>query len=423
MTMMFIALAGLIIIGVPVSFAIGVASVFGVLALNVPMVVTVQRMFSGLDAYTLLAIPFFILAGNLMDYGGISRRLINLSNALVGHIRGGLAMVCVLASMLFGCVSGSAAAACAAIGPVMLPGMKEKDYEPEFSSALISCSGPLGSIIPPSLTMVIYGASSNASIGKMFLGGYIPGILIGCAIMLLCYFFAVKRNYPAGTKATLREILHSLRGAIWALLTAIIIVAGIMSGIFTATEASAVAVFYALFVGLFVYKELKIKDLPDIFFRSVVTSATVLFCVATSTILGWVMTRLQIPAMVADWIVSTINSKVVFLLLINGIFLVLGCIMDASPAILLSVPILLPIAESFGIDPVHFGIIVIINLAVGMSTPPVGITLFVTSSLSKVPISKMVRHLVPFWVVQIAILVLVTYIPALSMWLPNMLMK
>lgn len=423
MTAMFIALAVLIVIGVPVSFAIGVASLLGVISLNVPVVVTVQRMFSGLDAYTLLAIPFFILAGNLMDSGGISRRLIKLSSALVGHIRGGLAMVCVLASMLFGCVSGSAAAACAAIGPIMLPGMKEKGYEPEFSSALIACSGPLGSIIPPSLTMVIYGASSNASIGKMFLGGYIPGIMIGVAIMLLCYYFAVKRNYPAGKRATAREVVHTSRDAIWALLTAIIIVVGIMSGVFTATEASAVAVIYALFVGLFVYKELRLKDLPAIFFRSVVTSATVLFCVATSTILGWVMTRLQIPAMVAGWITSTISSKFLFLLLINVIFLILGCIMDASPAILLSVPILLPIAESFGINPVHFGIIAVINLAVGMSTPPVGITLFVTSSISKLPISKMVKHLVPFWIVQITMLILVTYIPAISMWLPNMLMK
>lgn len=423
MSIMFLVLAAFIIIGVPVSFAIGVASLIGIVSLNVPLVVSVQRMFAGLDSYTLLAIPFFILAGNLMDSGGISKRLVDLSSALVGHIRGGLSMVCVMASMLFGCVSGSAAAACASIGPVMIPGMTKSGYEPEFSSALIACSGPLGSIIPPSLTMVIYGASSNASIGKMFLGGYIPGVLIGIAIMLLCYIFAIKRGYPAGQRASLREVLRTLFDAIWALFTAIIIVVGIMAGIFTATEASVIAVVYAFIVGLFVYRELSLKDIPEILFRSVITSATVLFCVSTSTILGWVMTRLQIPAMIAKWLLSVTDSKIVFLLLINIIFLILGCILDASPAILLSVPILLPIAESFGIDPVHFGIIAVINLAVGMSTPPVGITLFVTSSVSKIPVSKLVKHLIPFWIIQLMILLLVTYIPAISMWLPNLLMK
>lgn len=423
MSAMFIVFGALIVAGVPVSFAIGLASLLGIISLDIPIVVAAQRMFAGLDAYTLLAIPFFILAGNLMDSGGISKRLIKLSSALVGHIRGGLAMVCVVASMLFGCVSGSASAACAAIGPVMIPGMEKNDYEPEFSSALIASAGPLGSIIPPSLTMVIYGASSNASIGKLFLGGYIPGIIIGIFMMLLCYFFARKRNYPAGERVSFRETVRTFFDAFFALFTAIIIVVGIMAGVFTATEASVIAVVYAFIVGLFIYRELDLKTIPQILFKSVVTSATVLFCVSTSTIMGWIMTRLQIPMLVANWLLSVTSSRVVFLLLINLIFLILGCILDASPAILLSVPILLPIAQSFGIDPVHFGIIAVINLAVGMSTPPVGITLFVTSSISKIPVSKLVKHLVPFWIVQIVILLLVTYVPAICLWLPNLLMK
>jgi len=422
MSAMFLSLVVLIILGVPVSFAIGLASVLGISSVGLPLTVSVQRIFTSLDTYTLLAIPFFILAGNLMDSGGISKRIINFSVKLVGHVKGGLAMVCVLASMLFGCVSGSASAACAAIGPVVIPGMEEKKYETEFAAALVACAGPLGSIIPPSLTMVIYAMASGASVGKLFLAGYIPGILIGIGMMMLCYFFTVRRGYPSEARSSLREIRKSFVGAIWALFTAIIIVAGIMAGVFTATEASVVAVLYAFLVGKFIYRELDWKALPDILYRSAVTSAVVLFCVATSSILGWIMTRMQIPAMIAEWLLNFTNSKVVFLILVNIILLFLGCILDASPAILLSIPILLPIATSFGIDPVHLGIIVVVNLAIGMSTPPVGITLFVTSSITGTPVSKLIRHLVPFWIVQLVMLILITYVPSVSMWLPNWLM-
>ena len=422
MTAMFVSLVLLIIIGVPVSFAIGTACLFGVGDLSLPFVITVQRMFTSLDTYTLMAIPFFILAGNIMEAGGISTRMVNFANKLVGSIRGGLSMVCVVASMLFGCVSGSAAAASAAIGPVVIKGMKKQNYEPAYAASLVSVSGPLGSIIPPSLTMIIYSMASNTSVGKLFLAGYIPGLLVGLAMMVLCYVYARKRGYPADPRASLKELLKSFSKAIWALMTAVIIIVGIMAGVFTATEASVVAVLYAFFVGKFVYKELKIKQLPEILFKSAITSATVLFCVATSTILGWLMTRMQIPEMLASWLTANIGSKLVFLLLFNVIFLVLGCILDASPAILLTVPILLPIAVSMGIDPVHFGIITVVNLAVGMSTPPVGITLFVTSSLTEIPVSKMVRHLAPFWAVQLVLVLLFTYVPQISLFLPNALM-
>jgi C4-dicarboxylate transporter DctM subunit len=422
MTAMFIALVALIVIGVPVSFGIGVACLFGVADLNVPFVVTVQRMFTSLDSYTLMAIPFFILAGNIMEAGGISSRMIDFANKLVGFIRGGLAMVCVVASMLFGCVSGSAAAASAAIGPVVIGGMKKKNYEPEFAAALVAVAGPLGSIIPPSLTMVIYAMASGASVGKMFLAGYVPGLLIGLAMMVLCFVFALKRGYPAEARSSMKELVRSFGRAAWALMTAVIVIAGIMGGIFTATEASVVTVLYAFHGGKIRYQELDVRKLPEIFFKSAVTAATVLFCVATSTILGWLMTRMQIPTLLASWLTTTVGSKIVFLLMLNAIFLVLGCILDASPAILLTVPILLPIATAMGIDPVHFGIITVVNLAVGMSTPPVGITLFVTSSLTEIPVSRMIRHQVPFWGVQIAILLVVTYVPALVMFLPNALM-
>ena len=422
MTAMFVSLVLLIIIGVPVSFAIGTACLFGVGDLSLPFVITVQRMFTSLDTYTLMAIPFFILAGNIMEAGGISTRMVNFANKLVGSIRGGLSMVCVVTSMLFGCVSGSAAAASAAIGPVVIKGMKKQNYDPAYAASLVSVSGPLGSIIPPSLTMIIYSMASNTSVGKLFLAGYIPGLLVGLAMMVLCYVYARKRGYPADLRASLKELLKSFSKAIWALMTAVIIIVGIMAGVFTATEASVVAVLYAFIVGKFVYKELKIKQLPEILFKSAITSATVLFCVATSTILGWLMTRMQIPEMLASWLTANIGSKLVFLLLFNVIFLVLGCILDASPAILLTVPILLPIAVSMGIDPVHFGIITVVNLAVGMSTPPVGITLFVTSSLTEIPVSKMVRHLAPFWAVQLVLVLLFTYVPQISLFLPNALM-
>lgn len=422
MSAMSLTLALLIVLGVPVSFAIGVASVLGIASVGVPLTVSVQRIFTSLDTYTLLAIPFFVLAGNLMDSGGISKRIIDFSVKSVGHIKGSLAMVCVVASMLFGCVSGSASAACAAIGPVVIPGMKEKKYETEFATALVACAGPLGSIIPPSLTMVVYAMASGASVGSLFLAGYVPGLLIGLGMMILCYFFAIRRDYPAEAHSSLREIAKSFVGAVWALFTAIIIVAGIMAGVFTATEASVVAVLYAFLVGKFVYRELDLKMLPDILYRSAVTSSIVLFCVGTSSILGWIMTRMQIPAMIAKWLMAFTSSKLVFLMLVNIIMLILGCILDASPAILLSVPILLPIATSIGIDPVHFGIITVINLAIGMSTPPVGITLFVTSSITGTPVSSLIRHLIPFWIVQIVMLLLITYVPGISMALPNLLM-
>lgn len=422
MLIVLLALIIMIVGAVPIAYAIGLAASIGIfLTNNIPTVVVPQRMFTMLDSFSLLAIPFFILAGNLMDRGGISKKLVNFASSMVGHIRGGLGMVAVISCMLFGAISGSGAAATAAIGSILIPAMKKEKYDPEFSGAISSVSGPLGIIIPPSVVMVIYATTANVSVGDMFLAGYIPGILIAAGLIFTVYIIALKNNYPAGPKPSLKNFLVSLKESVWALLMILIIMGGILSGLFTATEAACVSVVYSLIVGMFIYKELKIKDLPKIFHDSALTTAGVMFCVATTNILAWFMTHQQIPMMVSKLLTDNISSKIVLLLMINIIFLFLGTILDSTPAIILSVPILLPIAQSIGVDPVHFGLIATVNLAIGQSTPPVGLTLFVGSSIAGVKLQEMMKYLIPFWISSIIALMLVTYIPQISMFLPNLI--
>ena len=421
MALVFMLLLLMLILGVPIAYGIGLAASFGLLtAAGVNLAVVPQRMFTMLDSFSLLAIPFFVLAGNLMDRGGISKKLIRFASCIVGHIRGGLGMVTILACMLFGAISGSGSAASAAIGSLTIPAMKEKGYDGEFAGAITAVSGPLGIIIPPSVVMVIYATTANVSVGQMFLAGYIPGILLGLGMMVSVYCIALKRHYPPEKKAGIQEFFVSLKEAIWALLMIVIIMGGIFGGFFTATEAACVAVFYALLVGIFIYKELKISDLGKIFEDSAKTSAGIMFCVATTNILAWLMTNQQIPMKVASVLGSSINSKILMLIMVNIIFLVLGTFLDSTPAIILAVPILLPLVQQYGVNPVHFGIITTVNLAIGMSTPPVGITLFVSSSISETPLTKMVRFMLPIWAVMIAILLVITYIPQISMLLRAM---
>ncbi len=421
MAVVFIVLFIMLVLGVPIAYAIGLAATWGLLFVgNVPLTVVPQRMYTMLDTFSLLAIPFFILAGNLMEKGGISRKLITFANTIVGHIRGGLGMVDILSCMLFGAISGSGSAASAAIGGICIPSMRKQGYDKEFAGAITAVSGPLGIIIPPSVVMVIYATTANVSVGSMFLAGYLPGIFLGVMMMACVYVIAQKKGYPAGRRATLKEFFVALKDAVWALLMIFIIIGGIFSGFFTATEAACVSVIYAMIVGFFIYHELHLTDLKDIFVNSAMTSAGIMFCVATTNILAWLMTSENVAAKVGAAMSSAISSKVLMLLTINVIFLILGTFLDSTPAIILAVPILLPLVTQFGVDPIHFGIIVIVNLAIGMSTPPVGITLFVSSRISETSLTDMIKPMLPLWTVMILSLLVVTFFPPLSMLLVNL---
>lgn len=415
----FIILAVLCILTVPIAYAVGLAALGGLMVAGVPLQIVAQRMFTQTDSFSLMAIPFFILAGNLMDKGGISVKLIDLSSELVGRIKGGLAMVCVVACMMFGAVSGSGAAASAAIGAVLFPAMIEKKYDKSFSTAIIATSGPLGIVIPPSIVMVVYATAANVSVGDLFLAGYIPGLLLGLGIILHCFVYAHKHNLPAGKKSTLKSLGKAFFNSVWALFLVVIIMGGILGGFFTATEASVVAVVYAMIVGKFVYKGLNRKVILDVVAQSAKTTAAIMFCIATTNVLAWGLTSELIISKMATAMLNISESKIVILLLINLILLILGTILDATPAIILIVPILLPVITKLGVNPVHFGIITTINLAIGMSTPPVGVTLFVSSSLTKTPITKVIKPMIPIWCILICILLAVTFIPQISLFLPT----
>ena len=421
--LVFSLLIGLCLAGVPVAFAIGISAVGGIMARNVPLTVVDQRMFTQIDSFAMLAIPFFILAGNLMDRGGISARIVAFTTDVVGHIRGGLAMVSVIASMFFGAISGSAQATSAAIGSILIPAMERHGYGKPFAAALTATAGPLGVIIPPSIPMVIFASTASVSIGRLFLGGYIPGLFIGCGLMLVCYASALRNDYAIERRAPLARMLKSFLESSWALLMVVIIMGGILSGLFTATEASVVAVVYAVFVGRFVYRKLSFREIPEILFGSAMVTASVMFCVAATNILGWIMTREQIPRLIASAMLSVTDNKYLILLFINLILLALGMILDATPAIILTAPILLPVVTGMGVDPIHFGLIMVANLAIGMSTPPVGITLFVSSGISGVPMSGMIRPLIPFWIVMFSFLAILTYMPEMTMFLPRLIME
>lgn len=420
MEISFVVLAVLCLLSVPIAFTIGLAALAGLIVVEIPLEIVAQRMFTQIDSFTMLAIPFFILAGNLMDKGNISKTIVNLASQLVGHVRGGLAMVMIVACLLFGCISGSGAAASAAIGMILIPAMAARGYDKAFAGAITATSGPLGIIIPPSIVMVVYATSANVSVGSMFLAGYIPGVIVAVSLGIVCYFNAVKNNYPSEKRATFASLFKAFREAIYALIMVVLIMGGILGGYFTATEASVVAVVYAFLVGMFVYKGLKLRDVPQVIKSSSFTTAAVMFCVATTNVLAWALTSEAIIAKISASILGLTSDKYTMLLFFNLLLLFIGMILDATPAIILIVPIILPVALKLGIDPVHLGIITTVNLAIGMSTPPVGITLFVSSSIAKVPISRMVRPLLPMWVAMFAFLLLITFVPEMSLFLPNL---
>jgi len=412
----------LIALGVPIAYSIGISGTLTMLASILPLpafTTLAQRMATALDSFALLAIPFFILAGQIMNRGGIAVRLIEFAKVLVGRLPGGLAFVNVMANMLFGAISGSAAAAASAIGTFMTPKMVEEGYDKPFATAVNITSATTGLAIPPSNILIVYSlASGGVSIAALFIAGYVPGILTGLGLIGVAAAYALRKNYPVGDKIGMKGSILRFLDAIPSLLLLFIVIGGIIAGIFTATEASAVAVLYTVVLA-FIYKEIKLKDLPDILLRTIRTTAIVLLLVATSMGLSWIMSYENIPQDVSRGLLALTENKFAIMIIINLILLTVGIFMDMTPAVLIFTPIFLPIVVDLGLDPIHFGIIMVLNLSIGLCTPPVGTLLFVGCSVSKISIGSVIRPLIPLYIAMIVVLVLVTFIPALSLWLPG----
>ena len=413
----------MIIMRFPIAFAIGLSSILTTLFLGLPLQQIAQLMVKGVNVFTLMAVPFFILAGEIMGAGGISDKLIELSNALIGWVRGGLAMVNVIASMFFGGISGSSTADTASLGTILIPMMKDEGYDEEFATNITMTSSVQGLLIPPSHNMVMYATvAGSVSVGRLFLAGYVPGIVLGIALCIYSYYVAVKRNYPKGDPFSIKNVIRTIGSSIWGLITVLIVVFGVVAGVFTATESAAIAVLWSIFVSIVIYRKIRLRDLWHLMERSLNTLAIVLILISTSQVFGWLLTYLKMPEMIANAILGISDNRIVILLILNVLMLVLGTIMDMSAIILVATPILLPIATSVGVDPVHFGAIMILNLGIGLLTPPVGGTLFVGSAVSGVKIERLIKGLLPQLGVMIIVLLIITYIPDAVMWLPNLVM-
>ncbi|AVH33960.1 TRAP transporter large permease [Vibrio fluvialis] len=410
-------------LGVPISFGIAISSLLTVmlsLPFDAAIAVISQKLASGLDSFSLLAIPFFILAGNIMNQGGIALRLIEFAKVIGGQLPGSLAHVNVLANMMFGAISGSAVASAAAVGGTMSPLQKKEGYDPAYSAAVNITSCPTGLLIPPSNTFIVYSLiSGGTSIGALFLAGYIPGLIMGLGLMIVAALIAKKRNYPVSEKPSRQIVLQKTLDALPSLGLIIIIMGGIIGGIFTATEASAIAVIYTLLLAVVFYREVTLKQLPSIILESVVTTSIVLLLIGASMGMSWAMANADIPYMISDALMNVSENPMVVILIINLILLIVGVFMDMTPALLIFTPIFLPIAMDLGMDPVHFGIMMTFNLCIGICTPPVGSALFIGCSVGKVKIDKVIKPLLPFYAVLVLALMLVTYVPEISLALPH----
>ena len=412
----------LFLIGIPICFSLGLVSVFGMVQGATPMIVVIQRLFTGADSTALIAIPLFILAGGLMVQGGISNRIVSFADALIGHFPSGLALVSILACMFFAAITGSAIAATAAIGGIMIAIMREKNYEDTFSAPLIACGGSIGPIIPPSIPLLLYGTMANVSVGKLFIGGFIPGIIMGAGLMLYSYMVGKKRRYVGREKrASREEILKTGKDALLALIMPIIIIGGILSGIFTATESGAIACAYAIIIGGFVYKELKWKNMFSLLVDCAKSTGQVLVVVACASLFTWVITVAQVPQTVSALLSESIHSSVLLLLIINIILLIAGTFIDTTSALVIFTPLFLPLVQAMGIDLIHFGLVMAVNLTIGMCTPPLGVCLFVSGSIAKVSLKDQMRDLVPMLGVLLVVLMIITYIPQTVTFLPELL--
>ncbi len=417
-----LGLFGLIFLGVPIAFSLILTTVvLMVLSGNITPSLIAQSIVRGIDSFPIMAIPFFMLAGEIMNVGGISRRIVYFSKALVGHVTGGLGYVAVTASMIFAGVSGSAVADTSAIGSILLPIMDKEGYDKKKSTALVSAAGCIGPIIPPSIPMILFGVVGGVSIVKLFLGGIIPGILIGIALMIMWYFHAKKHNYRSSEKASFKQVVTSAREAFWALILPIIILGGILLGICTPTEAAVVAVVYAFIIGTFVYKEFKPSHWVETFVGAAKGTSVVMLVCGAGTAAGYLISTARIPELLSNTLLSLASGNVLLvMLLINILLLAVGCVMDLTPALLILAPMLLPIIKSYGLDPIYFGVVMTVNLCIGLITPPVGNVLYVGCGLSKISMSEIVRPIFGFIIVMVVVLFIITYIPGLITFIPSL---
>ena len=421
--LLFVSFFGMLAYGVPVAYSIGISTTLTIL-LNIaflPGITTVaQRMTTGIDSFALLAIPFFVLAGELMNKGGVAGRLINLAKSLVGSLPGGLAYVNTLAAMLFGAISGSAVAAASAIGSVMTDRMEDEGYPRPFSAAVNISASTTGLLIPPSNVLIVYALASGgtASVAALFIAGYVPGILVGLALMVVAALISRRRKFARGERVSLPQVWRDFRRAFFSLLMLVVIVGGIVAGVFTATEAAAVAVLYALVLGV-AYGTITWRELPGVLLSSARTTAVVMFLISTSMAMSWLFSFESIPQLMTNFLLETVSSPVLIFLLINLTLLIFGTFMDITPAVLIFTPIFLPVVMDLGMHPVHFGIIMVLNLCIGLCTPPVGTILFVGAGVAKVSVSKVIRPLLPFLAVMVGVLLLITFFEELTLWLPR----
>lgn len=412
----------LMLIGAPIAVSLGLGAASALYFVgDMDLLIVPQRMFGAMDSFPLMAIPFFILAGNLMAEGGISRRLIEFANTLVGRMHGGLTLVSILAGIFFAAISGSGAAATAALGTILIPSMVKKGYNREFAASVQACSGSIGIIIPPSVPLVLYGISGNVSIGDLFLGGIGPGLLIGLALIIVGYIISRKEGYGEEVPATPKEVLIAFKNALLGLLMPVIILGGIYGSIFTPTEAAVVAVVYGFIVGSFVYRELTWKKLQESLTSSVITTAIIMFIIGCAALFALVLTREQIPQEIAVWLLEISRNPLVILAIVNVFLLLVGMVMETAAAIIILTPILVPIILQLGIDPVHFGVLMIVNLGIGLVTPPVGINLYVAANVAGTRIDLIIRRLWPFLIAMVVVLVVITYIPQITLWPLEML--
>lgn len=416
-TVMLILFVVLIFIQMPIAFALGISALTYITIMEIPLNIIAQKMYAGMDSFTLICIPSFILAGNLMNTGGITRRIVDFANVFVGHIRGGLAYVTILASMFFAGISGTALGETASLGAILIPAMKDSEYDDDFAAALTASSSIVGPIIPPSVPMVIVGTLTSLSIAKMFVGGMIPGIILGIMFMIPTYIISKKRNYPKQDKLPRDVAIRQILDAIWALMMPIILMGGILSGIFTATEASIVTVLYAIIIGVFVYRELNFTNIFRIFKESIITSASVILLVGMANVFAWILTVERIPQTIAMGILNVTSNYLLVILLINIVLIFVGMFMESIAALIIMVPVLLPVASAVGMDPIQFGVMAILNLMIGLVTPPIGLCLSTAAQIAKIPFTKAIKANMPFLAICLIVLLLISYFPFFTTFL------
>ena len=419
---LFVLLFALMLLGVPVAVALGTTTlVTSFIFTDMDLMGVSSKIFDGLNKYTLMAIPMFILAGSLLSRGSSAGRIINFAKSLVGHLPGGLPIAAILASIIFAAVSGSSPATVAAIGSVMYGAIKQAGYNEQFAIGTIATSGTLGILIPPSIVFIVYGVTADQSIGKLFMAGLIPGLMIGAMMMIATYFLAKRSGFKGGQKATFKERYTAFKEAFWALLIIVVVIGGIYGGIFTPTEAGAFSVMYALFISLFVYRDTKVKDLYKIILDSAQTSSMIFFIIANAMLFAHFLTDEQIPQQITQMIIEANVGPLMFLLIVNIVLLLMGQFMEPSSVVMITVPLLLPIGIALGIDPIHLGVIMVVNMEIGMITPPVGLNLFVASGITGLSLKQVIVASLPMTTILLIGLMLVTYIPAISLWLPNLM--